>query len=167
MFQTALRYSSKRRPSSPIEASAFSKCVQFQGNWNAVFPESGHAERRGKQHNSGHTPNLLEHDCSTHTLEVNVATRPLRQTASIRPWYHSAESNLAKEVLLQLSWNATAKLPRCSSHRTLKDPRSRSADHIFTRPDNRRGACREVSRIEEPTFDARYPRWNNLEIPEP
>lgn len=65
-----------------------------------------------------------------HTSEVNVATRPLRQTASIRPWYHSTTSNLAKMMLLQLSWNATAKLPRCNSRRP-KDPFQIRRSHLY------------------------------------
>ena len=99
----------------------------------------------------------------THTSTVKAATRPLRQTASLRPHYHSAASNLAKEVLLQLLRNATAKPPRCNSRRAPKGLVPDPQISIFMRPDNRRNTCRKVCRSIEPMLRCKIcPIWETF-----
>lgn len=98
----------------------------------------------------------------THTSTVKAATRLLRQTASLRPRYHSAASNLAKEALLQLS--GMRQLSYLAA--TPAEPqgaRSRSIDPIFISPDNRRNTCRKVCRSIEPMLRCKIcPIWETF-----
>jgi hypothetical protein len=147
MFQTGSRCRINCRPPSPITPPGFLQRGHFQGNRNATSRKAGvfiaviiNTSQR-----------MLHLGWSArHKSRINVATQPLRQRAEILLCCVQSREIGVAAAILECDTSNLAPAPT-----ELQRTRSRCADHNSVRPDSRQATCSEVSRIAEPTFDAR------------